>query len=189
MPGYKDNKKLGVINLLAGPGVGKSVTATELFARMKKANYKVELVTEFAKDMVWEERHNIFPEQDYISAHQNRSLRRLIAHDIDYAVCDTSLILALMYIPDDFPKSYAPYLVDAFNSYDNINIVLERNPELPYIQAGRNQDLAGAIKKDEELMVFLRQYLTQWYTVKAGLPDTIDSIMSIVKMHDSSKSR
>ena len=44
-----------VINLFAGPGTGKSTTAAGLFYKMKSKGYMVELVTEFAKDLVYQE--------------------------------------------------------------------------------------------------------------------------------------
>ena len=45
-----------VINLFGGPGCGKSTTAADLFARMKLRGLSVELVTEYAKDVVWDEK-------------------------------------------------------------------------------------------------------------------------------------
>ena len=38
-----------IINLIGEPSAGKSTIAAELFAKMKKAGYNVELVTEYAK--------------------------------------------------------------------------------------------------------------------------------------------
>ncbi len=43
-----------VVNLLGGPGSGKSTTAADVFARLKWQDINCELVTEFAKDLVWE---------------------------------------------------------------------------------------------------------------------------------------
>ncbi len=51
-----DPERLKVINLWAGPGAGKSTTAAGLFNLMKIRGYNVELVTEFAKEMVYEGR-------------------------------------------------------------------------------------------------------------------------------------
>lgn len=45
-----------VINLFGGPGIGKSTLAAGLFEHMKIAGFNVELVNEYAKDMVWEQR-------------------------------------------------------------------------------------------------------------------------------------
>jgi ATP:corrinoid adenosyltransferase len=52
-----------VINLWAGPGAGKSTTASGLFYLMKTADMQVELVTEYAKDMTWEGRHEVLQDR------------------------------------------------------------------------------------------------------------------------------
>ena len=44
-----------VINLVGGPGCGKSTTAAGLFYELKRRDYSVELVTEYAKSRVWED--------------------------------------------------------------------------------------------------------------------------------------
>ena len=83
-----------IINLIGEPSAGKSTIAAELFAKMKKAGYNVELVTEYAKDMVWENRNEMFSHQDYIFAKQNRRLARLNGK-VDYVITDAPLILSL----------------------------------------------------------------------------------------------
>jgi len=47
-----------VINLLGGPGVGKSTAAAKLFAKYKDEGKSVELVREYVKDWAWEGRKN-----------------------------------------------------------------------------------------------------------------------------------
>lgn len=152
---WADNKKLTVINILGGPGVGKSTVAAELFANMKKKGMKVELIHEIAKDFVWERWDHIFREQDYIFAHQHRLQRRLVGHDIDYVVIDSSLILGLFYTPDDFPPSFKQFLIDVYHSYDNMNIFLQRSDQIPYVQSGRNQNEEQARDIDQQVFNFL----------------------------------
>lgn len=133
---YTDNKKLTVINFFGSPGTGKSTTAAGLFHLMKCQYYNVELVTEYAKDLVWSDRQNMFAEQDYIFAKQNNRLRRLVGK-VDYAITDSPLLLGLFYLPWDFPPSFSKFLEDTFNTYDNVNIFLKRTK--PYVKLGRNQ--------------------------------------------------
>ena len=84
-----------VINLFGGPGSGKSTTAAALFSNLKRLDFKCELVTEYAKDVEYEGRSNIFEDQLYITAKQNRRLKRLQDYHIslDYAITDCSLLL------------------------------------------------------------------------------------------------
>jgi nicotinamide riboside kinase len=152
---FEDNKKLTVINMFAGPSVGKSATAYQLAGKMKASGLKAEYVEEFAKGEVWESKHHIFTEQDYFLAGQHRLIRRLVRHDIDFAVMDSSMLLGLAYIPEWFPASFKPFLLDVYNSYDNVNIYLDRNPNIPYVQAGRNQSPEEAYQKDKEILALL----------------------------------
>lgn len=48
--------KTKYINVLGGPGVGKSTTAAYVFSEMKRMGLSVEYVPEVAKDFVWEDR-------------------------------------------------------------------------------------------------------------------------------------
>lgn len=43
-----------IVNLFGVPGAGKSTGAAYIFSRLKMLGINAELVTEFAKDKVWE---------------------------------------------------------------------------------------------------------------------------------------
>lgn len=49
-----------VVNLFGAPGAGKSTGAARIFSNLKMAGINAELVTEFAKDKVWEENKAVF---------------------------------------------------------------------------------------------------------------------------------
>lgn len=179
---YTDNKRLTVINMFGGAGCGKSTTAYFLTGLMKCDNRKVELIHEIAKDCVWERWNHMFGEQDWMFASQNHLLRRLISHDIDYAVVDSSILLSLFYLPDDFPQSFRTFVVDAFNTYDNINIFIDRNPDLPYVQAGRNQTLDEAKLIDDEIHQYFLDNKIPHYVVTAG-ESAASECLRIVQQH------
>ena len=137
-----------VINLYGGPGAGKSTTAAGLFHLMKMKHLSVELVNEFAKDMVWDDSHNILKDQLYIFANQNRKLERLRGK-VDYVITDSPLLLSLLYMPENYPLSFHPFVLDIFHGYYNINIFINRVK--PYIKLGRIQTEDQAKEKDEKL--------------------------------------
>lgn len=179
---WADNQQLTVVNFFGGPGTGKSTTAAELFALMKKRNMKVELLHEIAKDFVWERWNHIFREQDYVLAHQHRLQRRLVGHDVDYAVVDSSILLGLFYTPDDMPPSFKVWLRDVFDSYDNLNIYLERSDAIPYVQAGRNQDESGAKQIDRDVRQYLEVTGIPFHIVTAG-DDAPAQVLNLVQAH------
>lgn len=180
---YAANKTLTPINFFGGPGCGKSTTAAFLFGLMKVHNFKVELIHEVAKDFVWEDWGHIFGEQDWIFAHQHRLIRRLVGHDINYAVIDSSILLSLFYMPDDFPQSFRPFVRDVFDSYDNINIFIDRNPSLPYVQTGRNEDERQAIEIDNRIRQYFKDTNTPAYHVMAGETASADCLAIIQNHH------
>lgn len=139
-----------VINLFGAPGSGKSTLRAGLFYEMKLAGYNVEEVTEYAKDMVWEERFNIFSDQIYILGKQNRRLLRL-TNKVGFALTDSPILMGITYMVNTpYDATLRRLIAEVFKSYDNLNIFINRNHE--YQEIGRNQTadesdlLAGQIK-------------------------------------------
>ena len=138
-----------VINLIGGPGSGKSTTAAGLFNLMKLQGIKCELVVEYAKEVVYEGRKP--DDQLYILAQQNRRLRRLQGH-VDYVITDSPLLLSIIYA-SDYPESLSQLVIDLYKKYDNTLFYLQRNK--PYEKYGRTQTLEEACKLDREISSML----------------------------------
>ena len=49
-----------VLNLFGVPSAGKSTGAAYIFSKLKMAGVDAELITEFAKDKVWEDNKEVF---------------------------------------------------------------------------------------------------------------------------------
>jgi hypothetical protein len=155
-----------IVNLYGGPGTGKSTTAAGLFHLMKLRSIECELVTEYAKDLVWAERHTMFTEQDYIFAKQNHRLRRLDGK-VDWVITDSPIILGFFYIEDSFPgkEPFCDFVRAMFNSYDNINVFLERVK--PYNPNGRNQTEDESRAIDVRIKEFLQENNLPYFSVPA----------------------
>lgn len=125
-----------VVNLFGGPGTGKSTIAADLFALMKWKNMNVELVTEYAKDLTWENRHDILKDQLYVLSKQNRKLLRLEGQ-VEWVITDSPIIMGLAYVPPDYFPNFTSLAEDVWCSYHNINFFLERKKN--YHQVGRSQ--------------------------------------------------
>lgn len=162
-----------VINLLAGPGSGKSTTAAGLFFKMKLAGYKVELVTEVAKDYTYEQRDEILGNQLYLLAKQDQRQRRLLGH-VDYIITDSPLLFGWIYVKGvyDVPW-FRSAVLGVYNTYDNINFLIKRVK--PYAQYGRSQTEDQAREKDKEILNLLRRYTIPYIAVNgdATAPDAI----------------
>lgn len=116
-----------VINFLGGPSSGKSLQAADLFVAMKKQGYSVELVTEFAKECVFERQNHILKEdQLFIFATQHRKLFRL-KDTYEYVVMDSPIILSNIYYQENSfydEDNFKGLVLNTFNNYYNYNIVL-----------------------------------------------------------------
>lgn len=168
-----------VINIFGGPGAGKSTTAADVFQKMKKMRLEVELVTEYAKDMTWEGRKNVLTDQLYVLAKQNRRLERLKNHSVDWVVSDSPLVLGLIYQTPKYFHTFPSFLLEVFNSYENINILLSRDFE--YNPVGRNQTATEALEIDAMLHRTLEENGIPYHMVTND-PDSkrVDQILKII---------
>ena len=144
-----------VVNLFGGPGVGKSTVAAGLFHLLRVDGRRAELVTEFAKDLVWDRHDAGFEDQMWITANQWRRLYRLKAHDLEFAVVDCPLMLTTVYAVG-MPNSFFELVYDLHSGYDNFNVLLRRTN--PYEEVGRNQTQAEAAQIDFKIERMLAEH-------------------------------
>lgn len=139
-----------IINIFGGPGIGKSTVAAGLFHLMKTRQIDVELVTEYAKDLVWEGREAFLrePDQLYIFAQQYRRISRLIGK-VEYAITDSPIFLSIVYPPIDPHDFMEPFILDVWNTFNNENFVLRRSTN--YIDEGRAHSEDESNELDEKI--------------------------------------
>lgn len=159
--------KTKIINLFAGPGAGKSTTASGLFYRLKTANQNVELINEYAKEIVWEETTSLISNQLHIFSEQFRRQYRLI-DKVDYVITDSPIILSTTYLQhhykdgriklfnDEHVELTTKYFIETNNLFNNINYFIVRDK--PYNAAGRLQTESESKLIDDEIYYFLMQH-------------------------------
>jgi hypothetical protein len=179
------NKNLTIINLLSGPGSGKSVLRADTFSLMKKQGIQVEEVTEFAKDLVWDQRFHMFHEQDVILSEQYQRFRRLVLSNIRVCITDTSLLLGYVYAPKDYFPTFFPHMLAQYHSFNNINIFLKRG-DFKYEERGRNETKKEAIEKDFEVLdKILMANELPFHLLTAGNPTNPQKIIDIINGYNS----
>lgn len=145
--------KLKVINLFAGPGAGKSTTRAALFAELKYRGIRVEEVTEYAKDLTWDEHGSLLSDQLMILANQNRKLERL-RNKVDLVISDSPILLGINYrVPGYLPSYFEKLVWELWETYDNYNYFINRTKK--YNSYGRTQTEEEAKKLDCLIMDLL----------------------------------
>lgn len=139
-----------VFNLYGGPGTGKSTTAAGVFSKIKLAGFNAELVTEYAKDVVWDKSFNKLSNQLYILGKQFHRLYRLQGQ-VDVVITDSPVLLSVIFnklnknpIPS---QAFEPIIEYCYNLFDNYNIFLNRLK--PFKQIGRVETEAQARNIDK----------------------------------------
>lgn len=144
-----------LINLFGGPGAGKSTGAAYIFSKLKMAGVNAELVTEFAKDKVWEGNKEVFKNQAYIFGKQYFKISRC-ADKVDVIITDSPLLLSIIY--NDNPvlgDSFNETVKNVFSSFNSMNYILSREKE--YNPVGRNQTESEAKEVDVQVRAMLDQ--------------------------------
>lgn len=136
-----------VINLFGEPSAGKSTSAMDITAKLKRKGVNAEYVSEFAKDKVYENNSEVFKHQEYLFGKQSFKMGR-VKDKVQVMVVDSPLVLCAVYNQDtilgnDFNKT----VLNVFNSYNNRNYLLTRNH--PYEREGRfqNEEEAQEVRK------------------------------------------
>ena len=145
------NDKPLIVNILGGPGIGKSTVATAVFSLLKMHEVNAEYVSEFAKDLTWEERFYTLLNQYYVWANQHHRIWRLKPY-VDVIITDSPTILSMIYgshVVDEFRQT----VLEVFNSNNNMNFLLERITE--YVPVGRNQNQREACTIDKKIKSML----------------------------------
>lgn len=151
-----------IINIVAGPGAGKTTLASGLHYYMKRKGLNVEFLQEYVKKYV------ILGQLDKLNNQYNVTLKQyqeIKAYEgkVDYVIIDTCL-LTQKYFNENNPHNVSNVektneLIDkTFKEFDNIVIYLERNQcKDEYQQHGRIQTYNESVKIDKILENILKE--------------------------------
>ena len=175
----KNTKQVIVVNIIGGPGVGKSILTAELFAALKREQITCDISHEYIKRKLREKALKAVQSQIYIFAKQQFQLFSM-KDEVGVIVTDSPLIFSAVY-----DKTKCPHLksliLKEFNKYDNLNYLLLRDKDVPYEQEGRYQDAEGAKKVDNEMIEFLNAEGIVYKPVYGISKKTLNTIIKDVK--------
>lgn len=140
-----------VVNLLGGPGVGKSSIRAGIFHDLKFKGVDCEEALEYAKDLTWQKSQFTLRNQIKVFGEQHDRLFRLL-EQVEVIITDSPLLLTPIY---DNRKSnlLIELAMEEYNSMWNYTVFLERVK--PYNPNGRNQNEEEAKNIDKKILSFL----------------------------------
>ena len=137
-----------------------------------------ELVTEYAKDKVWENNDEAFKNQAYIFGKQSYRISRCDGK-VDVIITDSPLPLSIIYNKNRLSETFNQLVMEVFNNYNNINFFIRRVKK--YNPVGRFQ----TEKESDALADEIQQLLDNRnidYTIYNGDIDGYNQILfEIVK--------
>lgn len=145
-----------VINLYGGPGSGKSTSAAYLFALMKMDGFDTELVTEFAKDKVWEKSFNTLEHQEYVFAKQKHKQWRCIKDEVKFLITDSALLNCLYYGQEKTSDTFKNLVIEASTKHPTLNIFINRIKK--YVPKGRMQTEEEAKEIDNVMKELVKEH-------------------------------
>ena len=152
-----------VCNLYGGPGTGKSTTAAGVFSELKLSDINAELVTEYAKDKVWEGSHSILEYQIYVFGKQLLRIQRLLGK-VDVIVTDSPLLLSVVYGKKE-SQEFQDLVISEYNKMNNLDVYLLRGKK--YNESGRLQTENQARILDGTIKLLLDMYAPEYRRVVA----------------------
>jgi len=141
------NKNTLVVNIFGGPGSGKSTSAAGIFYLLKRQGLEAELVTEYAKDLVWEGTVTKLDYQMYIFAKQFHRVNRLLGK-VDFIITDSPILLSFIY-GKMLSKEFCALVQSEHDKMNTFNVLAQRVKD--YRENGRLQTEAEAKKIDEKM--------------------------------------
>ena len=176
-----------IINIFGGPGIGKSSIAAGITYKLKKNHISCDQPYEFPKLLAWDDNHSAIQDQLYVLANQHRGIVKSYGK-VDYIVLDSPILLSLTYrnyykgteYPSSlYGESFDKMVLDTFNQYDNINIVLDRADGVH-----NNDERYQNLEESKELDIVIENSLIEnnipFHKIKVN-DDTVDNIMKLVK--------
>ena len=168
-----------IVNLFGEPGSGKSTGAAYIFSMLKMMGINAELVTEFAKSLVWDENDIAFKCQPYIWGNQVYMIDRCIGK-VDVIINDSPTLLSVVYADDQrIGDEFKQAVLNWFNGYKNKNYLILRDNG--FQQSGRRHSKKQSVEIGLKIGRMLEEYDIPFHPIpstQSGYHDIVDDILS-----------
>lgn len=152
-----------IVNAFAGPSAGKTTSAWEIAAELKKRGHIVEYVPEYAKELVWDGNLELLngeiKNEKLIYQEKKRRIDRLIGK-VDFVITDSPTIQSVTFLDStrneilDIAK-FTEIALNEFSKYKNFNYFVERGDT--YESVGRIHTLEQSLIIDMKIKDFMKE--------------------------------
>lgn len=154
--------------IFGGPGSGKSVLCTWIFAELKIAGYNIQYVDEYVKKWAYEGKPIGSFDQVYLFAKQMYKEDSYLRNGSELIISDSPILMIGAYATrnsDPFTEEIIS-LASKFNDiYPSVNIFLDRDG-IPYKREGRYENIDQAVFTDNIIRNTLEKHLPDFQTFK-----------------------
>ena len=168
-----------VINLIGGPGCGKSTIAADLFSHLKKMGVTCELVTEYIKERIYEENKTIPYNQIAIFGNQHYAINNKIGK-VECVIQDGSFLNNIIYTKEntgeDNPEFYQ-LLISEYKKFNNLTFFIDRGT-IPFETYGRIHSHEQSLELDKKIKQVYDQNKFQYIVVESR--DAVDKMIPII---------
>jgi hypothetical protein len=172
------------VNLYAGPGIGKSVTAARLYAELKLRGIHAELVSEYAKELVYLGTLEQNTQEDILQEQLRR--QGLLQGQALVVVTDSPVPMSLVYakrlVGDKETMARLDKLLgEGTRGWLNLDVLLHRDLSQGFETEGRSQNAAEAMLVHRQISHFLRQNFPQHIELK--VETALETLVERVQGH------
>lgn len=168
-----------LVNLYGAPGTGKSTGAAYIYSKLKLEGINCELVTEFAKDMVWDENKKAIQNQAYVFGNQYYRISRL-ENEVDVIITDSPILLSIIYNKDKrLDKEFQDLVKSVALSYENrLDILFKRVKQYKTIGRLHNEEQSDKLYNE---IKDLLDTVNPEYEIVEATQDGYEKVIEMIK--------
>lgn len=168
-----------LVNLYGAPSTGKSTGAAYIYSKLKLDEINCELVTEFAKDMVWDENKKAIYNQAYVFGNQYYRISRL-ENKVDVVITDSPILLSIIYNKDKrLGKEFIDLVKSVSSSYENrLDILFKRVKQYKTIGRLHNEEQSDKLYNE---IKDLLDIVNPKYEVVEATQDGYEEVIRMIK--------
>lgn len=141
------------IHFYGGPCAGKSTLAPAVYTLLKIKGVRAELVTEVAKELLWEGR--LTPERQMLTTSEQMNREERLRPHADVIVTESPALLGVVYSLPSQREALRQCVLSVTQGWNALSYLIDRDVRKNYEQFGRNESAEESRQKTREIRALL----------------------------------